>query len=235
MNGRLHTPSAESFVQPTGTPRNAAMISRFALGNAWASSLVLLLACLIFFTLGAGAMASEPIKPVRKPTNEVLELLHKSERMHSVNFSQDKTRAVGGYLALEEIKLSKDYGDALPKILEDLGEFDVLLATGASVQRNEDIDAVCKLVFLKSLMLGGPQVNDALPSRLHGFLRLSSLSLRDGSLTGESLGELAVLPELWALFLVEIQGWQPGACAQVAKIKKLRRFGAFRVGITDED
>jgi len=182
-------------------------------------------------------MAEESPKPTRKPTDEVLTLLAKTERQDqdAVRFSEDEARAVDGYLALEEVRLSEDHGAALPQILHDLGKFDSLLATGKSIQRKEDIDAICKLVFLKTLMLGGPQVSDDLVPRLRGFVRLTTLTLRDGSLSGRTLGELAVLPELHLLALAEIRNWEAGAATEVVKLKELRRFHAFRVSITNDD
>ncbi len=180
-------------------------------------------------------MADESPKPIRKPTNEVLELLDRTERMHSVRFSEDEARVVDGYFALEQIKLSKDYGDALPRILDDLGEFDSLMATGKSIQRPEDIDAICALVFLKRLTVGGPQVIDGIMPRLRTFQRLEYLGVRDSPLTGKTLGELAAIPKLGLLELSEIKNWQPGAAEDVARIKTLRRFCGHRIGVTNDD
>jgi len=65
---------------------------------------------------------------------------------------------------IDAVALHHDYGKALSKLLEDLGDFPELDVTSKALPREEDLDAICRLTFLKSLTI---------TSRLRCLSRLS--------------------------------------------------------------
>lgn len=67
---------------------------------------------------------------------------------------------------IEAVALHHDHGEALPNILEDLGEFPSLDVISKALPRDEDLDAICHLSFLKSLTISGDLVTDNVIPRL---------------------------------------------------------------------
>lgn len=88
------------------------------------------------------------------------EALSESDRRNAsaVRTLQEKNRDAirwdaSGY-NIEAVVLHHDHGEALPNILEDLGEFPELEVISKALPREEDLDAICRLTFLKSLAVG---------------------------------------------------------------------------------
>jgi len=131
--------------------------------------------------------------------------------------------------------IDADLGDAFPQILADLGGFQSLMVSSKSLERPENLAAVCKLEALESLVIDGDGVTDDLIPKLLPLVKLKHLQLWNGQLTGRTLGRLAALPKLESLGLSDAPNWAPEAAAQVIKIRSLRQFCAARTPLTDAD
>ena len=131
--------------------------------------------------------------------------------------------------------IDADLGDAFPQILADLGDFQSLMVSSKSLERPENLAAVCKLEALESLVIDGDGVTDDLIPKLLPLVNLKDLQLWRGQLTGRTLGQLAALPKLESLGLIVAPNWSPEAAAQVVKIRSLRQFSAARAPLTDAD
>jgi len=131
--------------------------------------------------------------------------------------------------------IEADLGDAFPQILADLGDFQSLMVSSKSLERPENLAAVCKLTALESLVIDGDRVTDDLIPKLLPLVNLKHLELWDGKLTGRTLGQLAALLKLESLGLNDAPNWSPEAAAQVIKIRSLREFYVSRLPLTDAD
>jgi len=131
--------------------------------------------------------------------------------------------------------IEADLGDAFPQILADLGDFQSLMVSSKSLERPENLAAVCKLTALESLVIDGDRVTDDLIPKLLPLVNLKHLELWDGKLTGRTLGQLAALLKLESLGLNDAPNWSPEAAAQVIKIPSLREFYVSRLPLTDAD
>ena len=131
--------------------------------------------------------------------------------------------------------IDADLGDAFPQILADLGDFQSLMVSSRSLERPENLAAVCKLTALESLVIDGDGVTDDLIPKLLPLVNLTDLSLWGGQLTGKTLGQLAALPKLESLVVLECPNWAPEAAVQIEQIRSLRKFHASRVPLTDAD
>ncbi len=131
--------------------------------------------------------------------------------------------------------IEADLGEAFPQILADLGDFQTLMVSSKSLERPENLAAVCKLEALESLVIDGDGVTDDLIPKLLPLVNLKHLELWHGQLTGRTLGRLAALPKLELLSLNDTPNWSPEAAAQVVKIRSLRQFLACRLPLTDAD
>jgi hypothetical protein len=131
--------------------------------------------------------------------------------------------------------IDADLGDAFPQILADLGDFQSLMVSSKSLERPENLAAVCKLTALESLVIDGDGVTDDLIPKLLPLVNLKHLELWDGKLTGKTLGQLAALLKLKSLGLNDAPNWSPEAAAQVVKIRSLREFFVSRLPLTDAD
>ena len=131
--------------------------------------------------------------------------------------------------------IDADLGDSFPQILADLGDFQSLMVSSKSLERPENLAAVCKLEALESLVIDGDGVTDDLIPKLLPLVNLNFLQLWHGQLTGRTLGRLAALPKLELLSLNDTPNWSPEAAAQVVKIRSLRQFLACRLPLTDAD
>ena len=131
--------------------------------------------------------------------------------------------------------IEADLGDAFPQILADLGDFQTLMVSSKSLERPENLAAVCKLEALESLVIDGDGVTDDLIPKLLPLDNLTDLHLWEGKLTGKTLGQLAALPKLESLGLNVAPNWSPEAAAQIVQIRSLRKFYASRLPLTDAD
>ena len=109
------------------------------------------------------------------------------------------------------------------------------MVSSTSLERPENLAAVCKLEALESLVIDGDGVTDDLIPKLLPLVKLKHLQLWNGQLTGRTLGRLAALPKLESLGLSDAPNWAPEAAAQVIKIRSLRQFCAARTPLTDAD
>ncbi len=131
--------------------------------------------------------------------------------------------------------IDADLGDSFPQILADLGDFQSLMVSSKSLERPENLAAVCKLEALESLVIDGDGVTDDLIPKLLPLVNLKHLELWEGKLTGKTLGQLAALPKLESLGLNDAPNWSPEAAVQIVQIRSLRKFYASRVPLTDAD
>jgi len=131
--------------------------------------------------------------------------------------------------------IEADLGDAFPQILADLGDFQSLMVSSKSLERPENLAAVCKLEALKSLVIDGDGVTDDLIPKLLPLDNLTDLELWGGRLTGKTLGQLAALSTLESLVVSRCPNWAPEAAVQIVQIRSLRKFYASRVPLTDAD
>lgn len=131
--------------------------------------------------------------------------------------------------------IDADLGDAFPQILADLGDFQSLMVSSRSLERPENLAAVCKLTALESLVVDGDGITDDLIPKLLPLVNLTGLSLWGGQLTGKTLGQLAALPKLELLQVLKCPNWAPEAAVQIVQIRSLREFHASRVPLTDAD
>ena len=131
--------------------------------------------------------------------------------------------------------IDADLGDAFPQILADLGDFQSLMVSSKSLERPENLAAVCKLEALESLVIDGDGVTDDLIPKLLPLDNLTDLELWGGRLTGKTLGQLAALSKLESLVVSRCPNWAPEAAVQIVQIRSLRKFYASRVPLTDAD
>lgn len=136
---------------------------------------------------------------------------------------------------IEAVTLHHDHGEALPNILEDLGEFPELEVISEALPREEDLDAICRLTFLKSLALAGNRVTDDVIPRLTALAELQFLHLGSGPLTGTTLSRLAALPSLEGVFLSRLAALSPAAAQELIKIRSLRQLYVSETPLTDAD
>jgi hypothetical protein len=136
---------------------------------------------------------------------------------------------------IEAVALHHDYGKALPKLLEDLGDFPELDVTSKALPREEDLDAICRLTFLKSLAISGDRVTDDVIPRLTTLVGLRTLRLGYSALTGETLSRLAALPDLACLDLTGLAALPPVAAQELLKIRSLRQLYVSQTPLTDAD
>lgn len=136
---------------------------------------------------------------------------------------------------IEAVALHHDHGEALPNILVDLGEFPSLDVISKALPRGEDLDAICRLTFLKSLQISGDRVTDEVIPRLTTLAGLRSLTLDNGPLTGKTLSRLDALPSLEDLGLSDLAALSPAAAQELIKIRSLRQLYVSRTPLTDAD
>lgn len=136
---------------------------------------------------------------------------------------------------IEAVALHRDHGEELPSILEDLGEFPELDVISKALPRDEDLDAICRLTFLKSLTISGDRITDDVIPRLTSLVGLRFLGLGPGPLTGKTLGRLEALPSLEWLDLSRLSDLSPVAAHEILKIGTLRRLSVDIVPLTDAD
>jgi hypothetical protein len=169
------------------------------------------------------------------------EELSESDRRNAVAVRtlQEKTRDAIRWDAsghnIEAVALHHDYGKALPTLIEDLGDFPALDVTSKALPREEDLDAICRLTFLKSLAISGDRVTDDVIPRLTTLVGLRSLTLGNGPLTGKTLGRLDALPSLEDLGLSDLNALAPEAVQEAIKIRSLRQLYVSRTPLTDAD
>lgn len=157
----------------------------------------------------------------------------------AVRILQEKNRDAirwdaSGY-NIEAVVLHHDHGEALPNILEDLGEFPELEVISKAMPREEDLDAICRLPFLKSLALAGNRVTDDVIPRLTALAELQFLHLGSGPLTGKTLSRLNALPSLEGVFLSRLAALSPAAAQELIKIRSLRQLYVSETPLTDAE
>lgn len=169
------------------------------------------------------------------------EALSESDRRNAVAVRtlQEKNRDAirwdaSGY-NIEAVALHHDHGEALPNMLVDLGEFPSLDVISKALPRDEDLDVICRLTFLKSLTISGDRVTDDVIPRLTTLSGLRSLTLGNGPLTGKTLSRLDALPSLEALGLADLNALAPIAAQELIKIRALRKLYVDSTPLTDAE
>lgn len=167
------------------------------------------------------------------------EELSESDRRNAaaVRILQEKNRDAirwddSGY-NIEAVALHHDHGEALPNILVDLGDFPSLDVISKALPRDKDLDAICRLTFLKSLSISGDRVTDEVIPRLTTLAGLRSLTLGNSPLTGKTLSRLDALPSLEDLGLQDLNALSPAAAQELIKIRSLRQLYVSRTPLTD--
>ena len=198
-----------------------------------AFGMLILLAILILMRLEVTAMASDQIdeRTARRDaaSRAVFAASPRRDAIEFVDQWKDDWNVARVNL------IDADLGEAFPQILADLGDFQSLMVSSKSLERPENLAAVCKLEALESLVIDGDGVTDDLIPKLLPLVNLKHLQLWDGKLTGKTLGRLAALPRLELLSLNDAPNWSLEASAQVVKIRSLRQFLACRLPLTDAD
>ncbi len=142
------------------------------------------------------------------------------------------------------VTLQGDFGSTLPTVIQDLGRFQGLAVRYGCLQHGADIDAICSLNALESLVLNdvrwpgvdGPGqgiVCDEFIPRLLELVSLEELQVCSRQLTGRTLGQLGALPRLRFLRVNDLESWAPEAASQVASIPSLVGFSACKVPLSD--
>lgn len=136
---------------------------------------------------------------------------------------------------IEAVALHRDHGEELPSILEDLGEFPELDVISKALPREKDLDAICRLKFLKVLTVSGDRLTDEVIPRLTSLVELRTLRLGNSPLTGKTLSQLDALRCLERLSLLDLTALSPVAAHEILKIGTLRRLYVDSTPLTDAD